>query len=72
LPAAFSFSECAQISVASRSIVSRCGAPCCFQNRSRARACAARNASSRPGSDAIRSTIRNAVESDATGPNNAS
>ena len=63
--------ECAVISVASTSIVNRSGAPCSSQNRSRARACAARSASSSPGSTAIRSITRNAVESDATGPNSA-
>jgi hypothetical protein len=72
LPAALSLSECAVISVASISIVNRPGAPCNSQHRSRARACAARSASNSPGSDATRSTTRNAVESDATGPNNAS
>ena len=67
-----SFSECAVISVASMSIVKDSGAPCNSQNRPRARACAERNASNSPGSDATRSTTRNAVESDATAPNSAS
>ena len=72
-PAAFSFSECAVISVASTSIVNRPGAPRQLPelSRSRACACAERSPSSIPGVDAIRSTIRNAVESDATDPNSA-
>ena len=56
------------INVASTSIVNRPGAPASSQNRPRAVACAERSASSIPGSVAIRSTIRNAVESDATAP----
>lgn len=71
-PAARSFSEWAVINVASTSIVNRSGTPCSSQNHSRARACSERNASSSPGSEAIRSMTRNAVESDATGPNIAS
>jgi hypothetical protein len=35
-------------------------------------ACASRTASNKPGVDAIFSTIRNAVESDATNPNSTS
>jgi len=60
------------ISVASTSIVNRTGTPRRSQNRSRALACAERTASNSPGVDAIRSTTRNAVESDATGPSNDS
>jgi Transposase, Mutator family len=71
-PAAFSFSECAVINVASTSIVNRSGAPESSQNRSRAVACAERSAFSIPASNAIRATVRNAVESDATPPNSAS
>ena len=72
VPAACPFSECAVISVASMSIVKDSGAPCSSQNRALARACAPRTASNNPGVEAIRSTIRNAVESDATDPNNGS
>jgi hypothetical protein len=41
--AAFSFSECAVIRVASTSIVNRTGAPSSSQNRARARACIPRS-----------------------------
>jgi hypothetical protein len=68
--AAPSFSVCAPISVASMSITIRSGRTPNSHARSRARARAVRTASSNPGSFAIRSTSRNAVESDATGPNN--
>jgi hypothetical protein len=60
------------MSVASTSIVNRSGTPRRSQNRSRALACAARTASNRPGVEATRSTTRNAVDPDATGPSNAS
>jgi hypothetical protein len=64
-------SEWLVISVASRSIVNRGGAPASSQTRARARACALRSASSRPGVQAIRSITRNAVDVDATAPNSA-
>ena len=68
-PAAPSLSECALISVASRSIVNRSGTPASSHARERARACAARSRSSPPGSRAIASITRNAVASEATAPN---
>jgi hypothetical protein len=58
------------ISVASMSIVNRSGGPFSVQNRSRARACAARSSPS-SRSAATRSITRNAVESDATAPSSA-
>ena len=64
-----SFSEWLPISVASRSIVKRSGAPASFHTRARAAACAARSHSIASGSLAIWSITRNAVESDATAPN---
>ena len=57
--------------VASTSITIRCGRAPKAQARSRACARAARSASSASGSLASRSMSRNAVESDATGPNSA-
>lgn len=56
------------ISVASTSIVNDLGAPCARQKHSRALPCAQRSASRAPGSRAIFSITRNAVESDATNP----
>jgi hypothetical protein len=69
LTAAPSFSVCAPISVASTSITIRSGRAPSAQARSRARARAARSESSASGSQASRSISRNAVESEATGPN---
>ena len=65
-------SACALTSVASISITIRSGRPPRTDVRSRAAACAARIASSSDGSPVILSISRNAVESDAIGPNNGS
>ena len=72
MTAAPSFSVCALTSVASISITIRSGRTPRLQARSLAAARPVRNASSSAGSPAIRSISLNAVESEATGPNNGS